>query len=463
MSDRPAAPQRQESGARSWPTWLLLLAVVLLAFNLRSAVASVGAVLGDIRADLDLSPAVAGVLTTLPVLCFAGFGAAAASWSRRLGSRQVLLLALVVMVAGQALRAVVSSPAVFLVATAAALAGMAIGNVVIPAFVKEYFPRRVGLATAAYTTSMAFGTAVPAALTVPLAEALGGWRGGLGIWAVSATVALAGWFLLVRGPAVRASRGTSRWTRGFADLRHSPIAWSLAIYFGLQSLQAYAAFGWLAQIYRDAGVDAAHAGLLLALLPFVGIPLSLTFPTVAARMADQRPLVWACGAAYVIGYVGLLLAPRSGAVVWAVMLGLGGGAFPLTLTMIGLRSRTHEVTAPLSGFTQSVGYVIAAAGPLALGALFGITGSWTVPIGLLLVLVLPQVAVGLLAARRGYVDDELRPSRGSGSGSESRRSTAASPAVREPWTLTSPPPSPRSRDHDRDREAPRDPWTAPPS
>ena len=400
-----AHPQtRRPAGAG----WLLLLgAVILLAFNLRSAVASVGAVLGDVRADLDLSPAAAGVLTTLPVLCFAGFGAAAAGWARRFGSRQVLAAALVVMVLGQAVRAVVSSQLVFLVCTALALAGMAIGNVVLPAFVKERFPGRVGLATAAYTTSMAAGTAIPAAVTVPLAHALGGWRYGLAIWAGTAVVALTGWMLVAhRGTARRHQRSLAR-SRTFAELRESPLAWSLALYFGLQSLQAYAAFGWLAQIYRDAGLDAAHAGLLLAVLPFVGIPLSLALPTIAARLVDQRPLVWICGAAYVVGYAGLMLAPREGALVWAVLLGIGGGSFPLTLTMIGLRTRVPDVTAALSGFTQSVGYVIAAAGPLALGALFGLTGGWTVPIGLLLALVFPQVAAGLLAARRRYVDDEL--------------------------------------------------------
>jgi MFS transporter, CP family, cyanate transporter len=408
----------------SWPGWLLLAAVVLLAFNLRSAVVSVGALLADIRAGLHLTPTVAGVLTTLPVVCFAAFGAAASGWARRFGARNVLTVALSVVVVGQAVRAVVPWTAVFLLATTLALAGMAVGNVVLPAFVKEYFPRRVGLATAAYTTSMAAGTAIPAALTVPLAATLGGWRAGLGVWAVTAAVALVGWLLVfgnVRGR--RDSRRTNGTSRGFADLRHSPLAWSLALYFGLQSLQAYAAFGWLAQIFRDSGVSAATAGLLLSILPLMGIPLSLAFPTIAARLHDQRVLVWACGVAFLVGYAGLLLAPRAGAPVWAVLLGLGGGAFPLTLTMIGLRSRSYDVTGPLSAFTQSIGYVIAAVGPLALGALFEVTGGWTVPIGFLLVLVLPQMAAGLLAARRRFVDDELphRPASGTDGAADSER------------------------------------------
>ncbi|WP_202806030.1 CynX/NimT family MFS transporter [Actinopolymorpha alba] len=403
--------QRSAGLRTGWPAWFLLGAVVLLAFNLRTAVASMGAVLGEVRVDLHLSPVVAGLLTTLPVLCFAAFGAVAAGLARRFGSSRVVVAALLTIVVGQAVRVMVSSIPVFLLATGLALAGMAIGNVLIPAFVKETFPGRVGLATAAYTTSMAVGTTLPAALTVPIAEVLGGWRPGLGVWAVPAVVAVLPWLLLLRG-----SRSERTITRGGArplalwDLSRSPLAWSLAVYFGLQSLQAYAAFGWLAQIFRDAGVDAAHAGLLLSILPVVGIPLSLAFPAIAARLPDQRPLVVACGVPYVVGYVGLLLAPRAGALIWVVMLGLGGGAFPLALTMIGLRSRAHDVTARLSGFTQSVGYLLAATGPLAMGALFGVTGGWTVPIGFLLALVAPLMATGLFAARRRYVDDELHPS-----------------------------------------------------
>ncbi|MGW0231730.1 CynX/NimT family MFS transporter [Actinopolymorpha singaporensis] len=405
---QPTVAAQSAPARGGWPAWLLLAAVVLLAFNLRPAVSGLGAVLDEVSADLGVSALVAGVLTTLPVLSFAAFGAMAPGWSRRFGARRVLAAALLAVVAGQLVRVLVPSVPVFLLATTVALAGMAAGNVLVPAFVKAYFPGRVGLATAAYTTSMAVGTTLPAALTVPIAQAFGGWRFGLGAWAVAAGVALLPWLVLARRrgvvarPAGSSNRHESLWSVG-----RSPLAWSLAGYFGLQSLQAYAAFGWLPQIFRDAGVDAAHAGLLLAILPLVGVPLSLLFPSLAARLPDQRPLVWACGGAYVVGYVGLLLAPASGAVAWAILLGLGGGAFPLTLTMIGLRSRSHDLTARLSGFTQSVGYLLAACGPLAMGALFDVTGGWTVPIGLLLVLVVPQVATGLMAARPRYVDDEL--------------------------------------------------------
>jgi CP family cyanate transporter-like MFS transporter len=187
----------------------------------------------------------------------------------------------------------------------------------------------------------------------------------------------------------------------------SPLAWSLALFMGLQALQAYAMFGWLPQIFRDAGLDAAHAGFLFSIIPLVGIPLSLVLPGIAVKLGNQTPLVIAFIALYVGGYLGLLLAPHHVPLLWVTAIGIGMGAFPLALTMIGLRSRSSDVTASLSSFMQSIGYLIAAAGPLAIGALYGATGGWTVPIWVLLVLLVPQLVFGLLASRVRFVDDEL--------------------------------------------------------
>lgn len=392
-----------------WSKWFLLSAVLLLAFNLRPAVTSLGAVLSDVSADLSLSPTLAGLLTTLPVVCFAVFGASAASFARRVGPRHVLVGSLSAVVVGSVLRVIGDSAVLFTIASVVALAGMATGNVLIPAIVKARFPNRIGLVTAAYTTILAIGTTVPGALTVPISEATGSWRYGLGTWACTAVIALLPWLFLARGErpmAASTAGGQRRLT--MRDLAHSPIAWALALYFGLQSTQAYVAFGWLAQIYRDAGLDAAYAGFLMSLLPIAGIPMSLAIPTIAARLPDQRLVVLGCGISYVLGYVGLLIAPASAALLWVLLIGLGGGAFPLSLTMIGLRARSSEVTVRLSGFAQSVGYLLAAAGPLTVGALYGATGGWTIPIGLLLALVVPQVIAGMFAGRPGYVDDQLK-------------------------------------------------------
>jgi MFS transporter, CP family, cyanate transporter len=385
---------------------LVGVAVLLLAFNLRPAVTSLGSALDGVRGALGLTATAAGVLTTLPVVCFAAFGAVAPRLARRFGTSQVIAASVAAIAFGLAARAVTGSVAVFFVVTAVALAGMATGNVLLPAIVKSHFPNAIGRMTGLYTTSLMVGTTAAAALTVPMGDLAGGWRGGLFIWSATAVVALIPW-LAVAWAEPRRSGPDPEGDVVPTGLRMSrtPVAWALAVYFGSQSLQAYATFGWLPQVFRDAGFDASTAGLLLAVVTALGIPVSLALPALAARRPDQRPYVVVCVVAFAAGYLGLLAAPDSLPWLWVVLLGIGGGAFPLALTMIGLRARTAEVTARLSGFAQSIGYIGAASGPLAVGALYDVTGGWTFPLGLLMALLIPQLVAGWIAATPGCIDD----------------------------------------------------------
>lgn len=403
VSALPRVVSPVSSARATWPGWLLMAALIAFAFNLRPAVASIAPILTELRTDLNLSAALAGLLTTLPVLCFAGVGAVAAGLSRRFGLHAVLVVAAFAVFAGQAIRVVFDATPVFFVATVLALAGIAAGNVLLPAFVKAHYPNRVGVGTAAYTTSMSVGTVLPAALTVPIAEAVSDWHVGVGVWALAALAAGLLTLPLLKGAQRPTTQGETRRT----SVVRSPLAWSLALFMGLQALQAYAMFGWLPQIFRDAGLDAAHAGLLFSVIPLVGIPLSLVLPGIAVKLGNQTPMVIGFVSMYVLGYLGLWLAPDRISLLWVTLIGIGMGAFPLALTMIGLRSRSSDITASLSSFVQSIGYLVAAAGPLAIGALYGATGGWTVPIWVLLVLLVPQLILGLLASRERYVDDQL--------------------------------------------------------
>ena len=383
---------------------------MLLALNLRTAVTSLGAVLDEVTRSLGLSATVAGLLTTLPVLCFAGMGALSAPLARRFGTPSVLVASLAAIVCGLLVRVSEfgGQPVVFTAATALALCGMAVGNVLIPATVRAYFPERIGVLTAAYTTVLAVGTTAPAALTVPISQAYGGWRLGLGAWAATAAVALLPWLLIaVRDGRRGAVAGRGREDRSRFPIARSRIAWALALFFGLQSTQAYAAFGWLAQILQDAGLSATTAGLLLSVLPVAGVPMSLALPAIASRLPNPRLVVLGCGACYLGGYAGLLAAPTGAPFVWVLLLGLGGGSFPLALTLIAMRSSTPETTATLSGFVQSVGYLIAAIGPFVVGLLHDQSGGWTVPILFLSVLTVPLMIAGVAASRPRTVDAEL--------------------------------------------------------
>jgi MFS transporter, CP family, cyanate transporter len=390
---------------------LVVVGIVVLGFNLRPAAVSVGPVLDELTAGLGMSPTTAGVLTTLPVLAFASFGALAPSLARALGVHRITLVALCAVVAGLGSRARTDSVAWFLVMSLVALAGMATANVLLPSLVKLHFPGRVGLLTSLYTTSMAIGLTAASVLTVPIADRFGedGWRSGLFVWALTALVAALPWVMLIRHDR---SPEEAPHTISLRDVARTRLGWAMAAFFGLQSLQAYSIFGWFAQVYRDAGFSASTAGLLLGVITAMSIPLSFWVPATAAKLDNQTWLIISLVACYPVGYLGLILAPAGGALVWAVFVGTAAAVFPLVLTLIGLRARTSAGTAALSGFAQSVGYLIAAIGPFGVGLLYDLTGAWTVPLTALLVLAIPQLVAGLIVARPSYLEDQLsRPPR----------------------------------------------------
>lgn len=389
-------------------TALVVVGIVVLAFNLRSAAVSVGPVLDDIRAGLGMSGTQAGVLTSLPVVAFAVFGGLAPRLARLLGPHRLTLVALVSVVVGLLARSRVDDVAAFLALSLLALAGMATANVVLPSLVKHHFPTRVGTMTAAYTTSLAVGLTSASVLTVPLSEALGGWEHGLMVWSLTAAVAVVPWVALL-GEDRRATRDDDAPSApiGLGEVARTRLGWMMALFFGLQSLQAYAVFGWFADIYRDAGFSSGTAGLLLGVITAVSIPTSFVVPALAGRLEHVSSLVVFFFACYVVGYAGLVVAPVGGAVVWAVLVGLGTATFPLILTLIGLRARTAAGTAALSGFTQSVGYLLAAVGPFAVGVLRDASGGWTLPLLTLAALSVPLLFTGLAVSRPAYLEDQL--------------------------------------------------------
>lgn len=400
MTTAPASDRLDSRAQRI----LVLVGIVVLAFNLRPAAVSVGPVLDEIIDDLQMTATTAGVLTTLPVLAFAVFGALAPWLARALGLHRLTLLALVAVVVGLALRARTESVLLFLLLSLLALAGMATANVLLPSLVKLHFPERVGLLTSIYTTSLAIGLTTASVLTVPTGQALGSWRWGVGVWALTALVAALPWLRLVRHDTTPRSERSEITLAAVARTR---LGWAMAAFFGLQSLQAYAVFGWFAQIYRDAGFSPETAGLLLGVVTAMSIPLSFVLPTLTARLTDQRWLMVALVACYPVGYVGLVVAPVAGAWFWAVTVGVALSVFPVALTLIGLRAHTPAGTAALSGFTQSVGYLISAIGPFGMGVLYDVTGAWSVPLLALMVMSFGQLVAGLMVARPAYIEDQL--------------------------------------------------------
>ena len=383
---------------------VVLAGILLLSLNLRPAAVSVGPVLEELRDGLDMGPASAGLLTSLPVLAFAVFGALAPAAAARVGPHRVTFLALLAVVVGLAGRAVVHHEASFLALSLVAVGGMAMANVLIPSLVRLHFPDRIGLLTALYTTALAVGLTAAFLLTVPVADAFGGWRYGIGIWAVLAAVAAVPWFGLVRrDQALDAPvRDVS-----YGDIARTRLGWAMTLFFGLQSLMAYAVFGWFATLWRDAGFGAGTASALVGIVAAMSIPLSLLLPQVVARPGDQRWVLVVVMSCYPVAYIGLLVAPHGLAVLWAVVLGAALTTFPIVLTYIGLRTRTAGATAALSGWTQSTGYLIAAIGPFGVGVLHEATDGWTVPLLLLTALSVPLFVVGLYVGKPAHIEDQL--------------------------------------------------------
>ncbi|MTK02665.1 MFS transporter [Micromonospora sp. CP22] len=395
-----AAPATSRANAG----WLVLAGMLLVALNLRAAVTSLGALLDEVRVGLALSGTMAGFVTTLPTIAFAALGAATPWLVRRFSPARLLVAAMIALTVGQVLRALTGSALVFLITSALALAGIAVANILLPMLVKQHFPHRTGLVTGAYTMALTVGTTVAAAAAVPVAHAFGSWRAGLGVWAGLAALAVLPWL-----PAALRSRTTVRrdgTSRRVVRPGRTRLGWAMAVYFGAQSLSGYSIMGWLAQMFRDAGFHPQDAGLLLAGVTALGVPIALLMPTLAGRLGSLRPLVFGLTAASSLAYLGLAFAPRGGAVVWVVLLAFGQGAFPLILATIGLRARTADGTVALSAFAQSTGYVIAASGPLLVGILHDVTGGWLAPIGFLLAALAVQTCAGVLIARPRYIEDE---------------------------------------------------------
>jgi CP family cyanate transporter-like MFS transporter len=384
---------------------LLVAAVVAVALNQRPAVVAVAPVLRQLRADTGLGSAMAGLLTTLPVLCFGAFAPLAPRLARRIGLETAVALSLVVLAAGIALR-LLTPVALLYAGSLLAGAGIALANVLLPAFVKREFARP-GAVMGLYSSALNAGAAAGAALTVPLASALGvDWRTALGLWLVLAMTALALWLPVAgTGRAHRTSEplppGSGSWS-----LLREPLARQVTGYIGLQSVQFYSVSAWLPTLLADAGVPVREGGLLLGLANLVGAGGALLAPAQAGRMRTQRPLIVAVTASYLVGLTGLLLSPAHGTVIWVSAFGLAqGSGFALALTLIVLRSANAPVAARLGGVAQCVGYLLAAAGPSVLGALRDLTGGWSWPVGLLLAVVVPMTWLGWGAARDAVLGD----------------------------------------------------------
>ncbi|WP_241847537.1 CynX/NimT family MFS transporter [Streptomyces sp. CB02009] len=382
---------------------LLLTGIVLASLNMRAALASVAPLVGEISGAFGLSSTASSLVTSVPVL-FLGVGALVAPWlGRRFGAERVLLAALLLLAVGILARVL---PSVYALYGGGILVGTAIAllNVLMPGLIKRDFPDRAAAMTSVYTGAMIAGATVAAAAAVPLEKALGGgWEGSLGFWSLLAVVAAVAWLpqvLIARGRTGHEVRAVPAAGARPVSVWRSALAWQVTLFMGLQSLWSYVLIAWMPTIFTDHGMSRSTAGVVFAFNNLIQVAGAFVVPLLAGRMRSQRPLIVLVTTLVAAGYAGLMVAPVEGAWLWSAVLGVGqGGAVGLALTLIVLRSGDAVTAARLSGMAQTVGYLLAAAGPLAAGALHQATGSWTLPICVVLGVCAAALTVGLFAAR----------------------------------------------------------------
>ncbi|WP_210415862.1 MFS transporter [Humibacter ginsenosidimutans] len=406
---------------------MLFIGLLLIASNLRAAITSVGPVLGDIRADLGFSAVTASVLIAIPLVAFGVFSPVAPVIASRLGIERTLGAALVVLAVGIVLR---SWPGQVTIWAGTVLLGLAIAliNVLLPALVKRDYPSRVGSVTGTYSAVQSGVAAIAAGVAVPIAGAADhGWRLSIGIWAGLALVALAVFLPQLRvgaqrqpassaeqggagaepaNPPTDAASGRTPAARGYRSPWGSALAWQVTLFMGLQSTIYYTVVTWWPAVEQAGGLSPAMAGWHQFAYQMFGLVGTVLCAATISRMRDQRVLAVAVSVLMFAGILGQLLVPGIG-LLWVSLIGLGsGGSIVLALALLGLRTRHHGQSAALSGMAQSLGYLLAACGPIVFSVLHDATSAWVVPLMLLLGVVIVQVVFGLLGSRDRFIDGD---------------------------------------------------------
>lgn len=389
---------------------LLIIGIIFIAMNLRAPITSVGPVVSLIRDHLHISNTMVGVLTTIPLVTFGLLSPFAPKLARRFGMELTLFFVLIVLTIGLILRPV-SGIVPLYVGTLFIGAGIAIANVLMPAFVKMKFPNHLGIMTGIYSISMNLTAALAAGLSIPLSKMhSSSWKLSIGIWMIIGVLAIFLWLpqLWNRARTTTGKRQPAQKT----PLLRSPLAWKITIFMGLQSLLFYCMAAWLPEILQGRGMTASKAGWMLSSIQFAQLPVTFIAPIVASKMKNQLSLVWLTfitailGIGFIMSGVMFLILPA------AILFGIATGlAFSLAMMFFTLRTDDVFEAADLSAMAQSIGYLVAATGPVIFGILFDITESWVSSLLLLAIAATILLLVGLGAGKQTTIAQEAQKSR----------------------------------------------------
>jgi CP family cyanate transporter-like MFS transporter len=241
--------------------------------------------------------------------------------------------------------------------------------------------------------SLVAGATTAAFAAIPLEHALGGWEPALAIWALPALVAAVAWL-----PAALSGRDSVRAPEPH-PLWRDPVSWSIAAFFGLQSMGFYSSNAWLPEILQASGISEGRAGTLNGVTNLIQVVPAFAVPVLAARARSRLALLVAIVACSLAGIAGVLAAPGV-ALLWMVVLGVGqGAALGLGLILPVLHGRSTAEVASMTAMAMGAGYVVAAGGPALVGAVHDATGGWTAPLIVLLAMIALQLPAALRAVR----------------------------------------------------------------
>ena len=386
---------------RPWAFFGAIFALMLAAANLRGGLVIIGPLVADMRADLGVSASAFGMLMTLPLICFGLISLLVPSLARRIEPLQVVLLAIIVIAIGAALRLVINFP-VMLFGTLLLGTGVAILNVLIPGLVKGLFPRQSGSLTGLYTLILTLGATLSILSAVPMRDYFGSWQAPMVVWALLPLLAALVWLPMLRvkfTPKNMPTPSTSAW--------RLPRAWALMAFMGLQSSVFYVLATWLPRLLMDSGYSDIYAGNLTSLLALVGLPAAFIIPIAAGRLETQRPLVLMILITGLAGLFGLLLMPERFAEVWVSLLGIyGGSSLSLALVLFALKTHDMRQATSLSAMVQGLGYLGASLTPSIVGAIYDFSHEWTLVIWSLIVIIILQNTAGWVVCGRGKIDEK---------------------------------------------------------
>ncbi|WP_010252213.1 CynX/NimT family MFS transporter [Myroides injenensis] len=383
---------------------LMFLGIIFVASNLRAPLTSVGPVIAEITKSLELSNTTAGLITTIPLMAFAFLSGIVPRFSRKYGMEIILLISLIILTVGLVIRPLGSIASLFI---GAALVGTAItvGNVLMPAYIKNNFPNKVGTMMGIYSVAMNLTAALAAGFSISLGHITDlGWRGSIGIWVVLSITTIVIWIPQVKKKRIDTVKGDFAIDENKVNLYKSGLAWAVTVFMGVQSLLFYCLAAWLPKIVQTWGVSEIESGWILSYVQFAQLPMTFIGAIIASKMNNQKFLAALSGILFTVGIVGVMVFKTEYLVLWCVLIGAASGlAFSLSMLFFVLRTKNAVVAADLSGMAQSFGYMIAAVGPPLFGGLYDMSQSWTTSLGFLVVMSLTLVVSGIIAGKDTWV------------------------------------------------------------